>query len=631
MDALLQIEQTARFHSVTVGEVAWQRQAHPETSAAAAAVAAAAAALATATTAAAAHALPPNGKASAPTRNAAAAVPAGKPAAAADAAAQPAAATAAVAAAEVQQHTRRHSDPMPGKACLSGDGSPQCPESATAMSSGQSPFAFVHVGPPGLAHTTELQQMQLVGAKYQQDGKQQDPNATLRLLESYPLSNPESASVSPNRSAAATPELTGSGWDPHHGQQLQKPDLHQSKQQQLQTASKQQQQAQLRRHGSSSSSGGSGEQRRHAKGISKHQQQDGQHLQRQQQRKGVAQSSPQAGSGKQESAFEGSAAVAAAAAAASAAAAPADGEGLGDVYTPYDSPFFQDLDMGSWAPSASVSGLDSQPNSLSVRVPSAAMTAAGVVMFSSDSGSATSPFSHLQQRLQQAGLRCAALPPGSGSVAGTEGSIVQPDGSTIAGGSPGKRVLKEALTIEYQAGMTPMAAAAVEAVSVHASRRSNTVAPGSQPGSRPGSALSGGPHAVAAAAVAAEVASGTLPVSTNCNGAAAGSSSGSSGGSQADVAASADNGGPGALAAFSVLVDGLLGKAHSAPVKSLPRGTTPVSDQQQKLRGWRSNMDAPKAVGAGDAAADDADGGTEPVRPAWMRLLGIRRSLPGGA
>jgi hypothetical protein len=487
------------------------------------------------------------------------------------------------------------------------------------MSSGQSPFAFVHVGPPGLACTTKLQQVQLVNAKYQQNGKQ-DPNATLRLLESYPLSNTEFASVSPNRSAAATPDLTGNGWGPHHGQHLQKQDLHQVKKQ-----------TQLRQNGSSSGSGGGSREQPQVNGISRHRQQDGQQdgqqegqrLQQQQQ-KGVTQLSPQAGIGKEQSVFED-------AAAAAAAAAAADGEGLGEVYTPYDSPFYQDLDMGSWAPSASVCGLDSQPNSLSVRASSSAMMAAGVVMFSSDSGLATSPFAHLQQQLQQAGpLSAALLPlPSSGSVAGTEASIVQPDGSTTAAPSLDKPVLKEALTIEYQAGMTPMAAAAAEAVAVHASRRSIPAVLGSQPGSRPASVNHGGPYTAAAAAVAAAVASGALPVSIN--GAAAGSSgAGSSGGgSQADVAASADNGGP---AAANVLVDGLIGKAQSAPVKSPPRGTTPVSDQQQKLRGWRSHIDAPKAAAAGGgAAAAAAGGGAELVRPVWMRLLGIRRSLPGVA
>jgi hypothetical protein len=338
--------------------------------------------------------------------------------------------------------------------------------------------------------------------------------------------------------------------------------------------------------------------------------------------------------------LHGSSAVLPAAAADADEAAVSEGEASGEVFTPFDSPFYQDL---TWAPSASVCGMDSNPGSFCVGgVPlsvgclsSAAMAAAPGTACGSDFGSIGSPFQQMLQ-LQQAGLQ-AGVVPGSGSVSGPEGSLYGPGPSVVQ--SSGGPVLRQALTITYQEGLTPMAAAAVEAVSVHqTSRRSVSVT--AQPGSRPLSFLGAGPQQFTSlGAVPAGVwaqlnsSSGQLPAPLSA------APAGSAGGRQ-DVAASADNSCTAALApelaataAASVVVEGLASKPHShaAPAKSPVRSTTPVSDQQQsQLHSWGRLKDAPSTGAAAGSGAGIA--GEEAVqRPAWMRLLGIRRSLPGGA
>jgi hypothetical protein len=327
------------------------------------------------------------------------------------------------------------------------------------------------------------------------------------------------------------------------------------------------------------------------------------------------------------SAFEASGSIAAAAAAAAAENAVAAAE-LAEVYSPFDSPFFQDL---TWAPSASVCDMNSNPGSASMH--SSFLAAAGVVM-ASESGSVGAANSF---QLQQSGLR-PALQIGSGSVGSSlmgspEGvSLVQAD--SILPLPSDQPVLKQALTIEYQANLTPMAAAAAEAVSVHGGRTSTSTAAESLPYSRPDSVVANGPHAAAAAAVAAAVEAGEGGSTHAAAPAAVGKGSilqSSASSSQADVAASADTAAaPAATAAASVMVNGVLGgKAHSAPSKS-PGRTTPLSDQSQLMRPWKSYVDAPRAEAeACDGASADAAG--EPVRPAWMRLLGIRRSSAPGA
>jgi hypothetical protein len=409
-------------------------------------------------------------------------------------------------------------------------------------------------------------------------------------------------------------------------------------QQQQQRGQQQVQRAQLRQQGSGGSSSSSRDQQLQSSSVLRQQQeQDWQQLQQSQPPSQQQHSAPLTDA---HAALVADRSVFEAAAAAAAAREEEEEENLGEVFTPFDSPFYQDLDMGSWAPSASV--CDSQPNSLGVCMPSGAAAALGVsipsgaaaaapavaaAMSSVDSGTAGGPF---VEQLQQAGLRPAA------AAAGAEGSFTaQGEGANAAALSwSGEPVLKQAVTIEYHAEMTPMAAAAAEAVSVHGppGRRSGGTAPGSVAGSRPGSVVGNGPHAAAAAAVAAAAAAGALPSAANCNGcgptggSAHGSSSG--GGSQADVAASADTCAPAAGA-------GALGKFPSAPVQQQQhsaRSPAPAVSDQQQLRGWSSHMDAPRGAAAGaGVGADAADSNVEPPRPAWMRLLGIRRSLPGGA
>jgi hypothetical protein len=541
---------------------------------------------------------------------------------------------------------RRHSDPMPAKTRLSAEEpaavSPQCPDSA--MTSGQSPFAYVTVAPPGLGDSAELRQVQQHAAGAVQHAE--DP--AMRLIQSYPLSNPTSDTGSSLPSAASpTPDPAwhqqqhgkhglrhhhGSGKQHAHVQQRALQQAEQQGQGVLQQQQQHSQQAQQQLVGQQV------------------QRQDGAALQQQGQQQMVAQDSlTAAGSGSVLGALKslhGSAAALAAAAAADAAdeAAVSDGEASGEVFTPFDSPFYQDL---TWAPSASVCGMDSNHGSFSVsagplsvgHVSSAAMAASGTVC-GSDCGSLGSPFQHMLQ-LQQAGQRGGVVP-GSGSVSGPEGSLYGPDPSATLQSS-GEPVLREALTIAYQEGLTPMAAAAVEAVSVHqTSRRSISVT--AQPGSRPTSFLGAGPQQFKSA--------GALPAgvwaqlsSSNGQGPepTPATAAGSTGGGRQDVAASADNSCTAApapelaaTAAASVVVEGLASKPHShaAPAKSPVRSTTPVSDQQQpQLHTWDSLKDAP-STGAAAAAAGEKAGvtGEEAVqRPAWMRLLGIRRSLPGGA
>lgn len=653
----VQLDKVNRFHSSTLID-AGQRQRQQLNAPVAAAAAAALASAAAAT--AAGHSLPPNGKVLPGARGVlpTAAVPAVKTAVAAkpapaEAVAPLAAAAAAAAAApagSVGQVPRRHSDPLPPKGRLSVEDeaavtSPACPESGTAvtdtMSSGQSPFAFVHVGPPGLACTSELQQLQVHGQEHPSD-------AGLRLLQSYPLSNTTSEVGSPLPSAASTPDPAAAGWLQHSGKKRQQQHLQNGLHQQhhhhhLHLAAKQQQYRVQ-------------QQQQPQRGLHQQQQQPQQRQQQgsngssrdtaslqpqpqlpQQRQAGFDLQQPhpqqqlpphlQPPSTEVPSAFEASGSIAAAAAAAAAEDAVAAAE-LAEVYSPFDSPFFQDL---TWAPSASVCDMNSNPGSVSMH--SSFLAAAGVVM-ASESGSVGAANSI---QLQQSGLP-PALQIGSGSVG--SGLMGSPEGVGLVQGDSilplpsDQPVLKQALTIEYQANLTPMAAAAAEAVSVHGGRLTSTAAE-SLPNSRPGSVVANGPHAAAAAAVAAAVEEGEGGGKDAAAHAAVGKGSAlhsSASSSQADVAASADTGAaaPAATAAASVMVHGVLGgKAHSAPSKS-PGRTTPVSDQSQLMRPWKSYVDAPRAdVEACEGASADAAG--EPVRPAWMRLLGIRRSsAPGG-
>jgi len=588
--SVLQGEQAPRFHSVTIPAGAYTQQQHGPAAATVAAV------LASAAAAAGRAQLPLNGKSHAAAAHAAAAAAA---AAAAPLAQAPGGSEAG--AADVQ--VRRHSDPTPVKGRMSEDAAQDeggCPESATAMSSGQSPFAFVHVDPPDLAVTAELQQLQAHGP---------DQQETLRLLESYPLSNPSSGVPSPLPSLPLTPEQAASwgqaGPPQHSGKHSQQKLLqllqsqHQLQQQQQHLPSGLQQQAQAAIQQQQQ------QQRLHQQSQADMlQQQQEQALLSQLQRLGTQDLKAGINAHVQNSRGADAAQV--------SQQQEQVQDDLGEVYTPFDSPFYQDL---SWAPCASISGLDSTHASFSAQNSSSVGVAQSVQ--ASDSGGVSSPFiQQLRSAVMGAAAAAEAVPASaaSASVLPVEGSFSQFDAPVARLVS--EPVLRQALTIEYRAGMTPMAAAAMEAVSVHAgSRRSS--GPPSLPVSRLSSA-----HTPAAAAADG---------SGSPEQAAAGEPAAAGLGLQLDVAAAADVGPvagtpEGAAAASVVLAE----PSAKSPGKT-PPGAGSVAqqtDQQPPLRMWRSHMDVPQGVRC--STAGDSEG--EPVqRPPWMRLLGLRRSVAGGS
>lgn len=374
---------------------------------------------------------------------------------------------------------RRHSEPLPSlrwsqeMLVQQGGGGGTTTTSAAAdangllpgaehdtMSSGMSPFAVVHVAPPGYdGSDAELQQQLQLGGQLVLGPQHGGAHGGV----SQPLHGPAGAGAA---AAYEAWQLTGKQQHPMQQQQWKS----RSVPDQMHAA----QQVVLVQHPVI------------IRGAQEQQQQQGL-----QQELAAAQELPPP------------------AAAAAAVAQPGEGEGWceGEMYTTFDSPFYLG---GLWAPSPSASDLDQL---------SAPLSAPDAL---SPSGSGARPGSAVAS--PGSSLTVAQITAAHAAAAAAIVAAVGHEEAAAAAAAPPvqqqlqtRPSLNQALTIQYNADMTPLAAAAAAAVSLHPPSRRNSGG-ASQPSSRHGSFSRARAGSAAAAAPAGASSSSNGNSSVHANG-----------------------------------------------------------------------------------------------------------------